>query len=74
MVFEYYIGLTEKIKKGELGAIGFHPWIICSDHSIFDGFTKFLEAIDTGDFFHSESAIHYVSLVENQHKNENQQL
>jgi|WetSurMetagenome_2_1015567.scaffolds.fasta_scaffold00034_54 peptidoglycan-N-acetylglucosamine deacetylase len=41
-VFNHFLSLYEKISPGDLAGIGFHPWILVSDPSIFKGFISFL--------------------------------
>ena len=59
-VLSYFIDLSEKIKKGNIGGIGFHPWILFSHESILLGFTDFLEYLGKQKDIKLETALSFV--------------
>jgi peptidoglycan-N-acetylglucosamine deacetylase len=38
----YFISRYNLVDSGEVGGLGFHPWILFSDEKIWDGFLLFL--------------------------------
>lgn len=43
--FEYFVSLLNRISIGQLGGIGFHPWVLVSDKNVYEGFISFINHI-----------------------------
>lgn len=62
VALNYFKGLSDTVKKGEVAGIGFHPWILCSDNNILEAFKEFLVylknekdvMLETADFYYRE--------------------
>jgi len=58
-IFEYFVGLSDRVRKGEIGGIGFHPWILFSDPNILSAFEDFLTYIKNQTDLKIESAFYF---------------
>lgn len=60
-VFDHFKKLLDRIGKGEIAGIGFHPWVVFSDNRIFDGFSLFLNYVFSSGEYCIKPAKDYVS-------------
>ena len=60
-VLKYLVDLTKKIQKGNIGGIGFHPWVLYADKNIFSGFMQFINYIKNNSDYEIQSACHFVN-------------
>lgn len=42
---DFFLSLVSEIKPGELGGIGFHPWVLFSDKNFLEGFISFISLL-----------------------------
>jgi len=61
--FFYFKALYSMLKAGEIGGIGFHPWVLFSDNAIYDGFRMFLEYLAGEYWLNINSAGYYIDEV-----------
>lgn len=45
----YFINIVNELKLGQMGGIGFHPWILISRPEIWESFTHFIDYIAKND-------------------------
>jgi len=69
--FYHFVNLYKKINLGQLGGIGFHPWVLVSDENIWEGFKMFLSYFTRQDNLNIQTATFYASeiLIQNQLQN-----
>ena len=62
-VFSYLKKYINNMNIGEISGIGFHPWILFSNKSIFGGFKKFLRYIHNNRDFEIKSISEYLNIL-----------
>lgn len=60
-VFDYYKGLTGKMRNGDVAGVGFHPWVLHAEPEIMEGFKMFLDYLSRSDEFNIQTALSYVT-------------
>jgi peptidoglycan-N-acetylglucosamine deacetylase len=61
-IFDYFIGLSKQIGIGEVGGIGFHPWILFSNENYLKAFEEFLRYLSQQSNVKLETAFTYHNL------------
>jgi peptidoglycan/xylan/chitin deacetylase (PgdA/CDA1 family) len=64
-VYLYFMRMVDQIKTGQLGGIGFHPWVIYSNTNIFDGFKRFIEELKNQQHLQIHTASKFIELIKN---------
>ena len=59
----YFIKLSNRIEKGQIGGIGFHPWILYSNRYILEAFEEFLRLLDQQDDVRIETAKYFYTNI-----------
>lgn len=62
-VLNYFIEQSNMFRIGDIGGIGFHPWILFSNQNIFNGFFKFLNYIKKQENTRYETAYFYADAL-----------
>ncbi|MBW6480699.1 MAG: polysaccharide deacetylase family protein [Bacteroidales bacterium] len=60
-VFDYYKGLTGKMRNGDVAGVGFHPWVLHAEPEIMEGFKMFLDYLSRSDEFNIQTALNFVT-------------
>lgn len=53
---EYFINKIKGLKKGDIIAIGFHPWVLFDDKKILESFIAFLEYVSSNNVYSTRTA------------------
>jgi peptidoglycan-N-acetylglucosamine deacetylase len=59
----YLIGLSNEINRGEIGGIGFHPWVLFADDNILKAFKDFLIYLNNQKDIKLETANYFNNLI-----------
>ncbi|MFP4024589.1 MAG: polysaccharide deacetylase family protein [Thiohalospira sp.] len=62
-VKQHFIKLYRRLNNGQLGGIGFHPWVLFSNENIWHGFKEFIEFLSTEKNLNIDTAIKFVSEI-----------
>ncbi len=62
-VFEYFKNKIKKIKPGNIGGMGFHPWVLFSNTKILHGFEKFISYVIQQKSINIELASFYANTL-----------
>lgn len=62
--FAYFEGLFYKLRLGEIGGIGIHPWVLFEEDNILHGFYDFVRFLSKQENVRVNSAIHFVEMLE----------
>ncbi|MBN2863655.1 MAG: polysaccharide deacetylase family protein [Bacteroidales bacterium] len=60
---EHFDNILNKTGIGELGGIGFHPWVLMSDSNILEGFEMFISRLAVEENTNVNTVLHYVSIL-----------
>jgi hypothetical protein len=62
----HYIKLVDKLGPGDVGGIGFHPWVLFSNNKLLKGFSDVLDYLKNQDDVELNTAQFYADLIRNQ--------
>lgn len=68
--FDFYKGLYENLKPGEVGGIGSHPWILFSNKNILKGYRRFLGFLSEQKDARINTALYFVQQAMQEFKND----
>ncbi len=66
-VLNHCKGQLSKVKTGQIAGIGFHPWVLFSNPEILKGFSLFLKYLHDQKDVNIDTAIGYISKINQQH-------